>query len=122
MRKNKNTGQGTCNREFTLLEYNGRFINVSYSAVVEVSHDSNYGADADGNRGMSMDFIDDVVVSETPKVFYVNEVSGKEVEISVANLSQKNKDWLEGAIDEDAKDIDWDCIEFECPEPYRLKE
>lgn len=32
----------------------------SVTGFATFSHDANYGADADGNRGMPMDFIDDV--------------------------------------------------------------
>lgn len=40
------------------VEYEDKEYSVTGSATFV--HDSNYGADADGNRGMAMDFIEDV--------------------------------------------------------------
>ena len=45
-------------RHTFFVEYEDKEYSVTGSATF--SHDSNYGADADGNRGMPMDFIDDV--------------------------------------------------------------
>lgn len=52
---------------FNRLEGQGEAeVEKEYEADVEVTieHDSNYGADADGHRGVPMDFIDEVKVKE----------------------------------------------------------
>ncbi len=44
---------------------------MEYIAKVKVhwSYDPNYGADADGNRGVSQDSIDEVVIEEVVEIF-----------------------------------------------------
>ena len=44
--------------EFTVTLKSGKVVTAEVECTLV--HDSNYGADADGNRGMAMDFIDEI--------------------------------------------------------------
>jgi hypothetical protein len=57
------SGSWTGSREFTVELKSGKQVTAEVS--ITFSHDSNYGADADGNRGVPMDFTDDVYVCDT---------------------------------------------------------
>jgi hypothetical protein len=63
--------------------------------IVKMYNDPNYGADADGNRGMSMDFVDEVIVIEarTLKGDVLNIT--KELEDIVTNLNLSTFDLSE---------------------------
>ena len=50
------------------VKFNYRDDDCEADVIVKMYEDSNYGADADGNRGMPMDFIDEVIVIEARKV------------------------------------------------------
>lgn len=69
-----------------------------YSYTTEVSVDwhteSNWGADADGNRGIERSFVDDIILDED--VTEIDE-DGKERIIPVDKLSAKVYCTLEGA-------------------------
>ena len=45
-------------QEFTVTLSTGKNVTAEFEA--NVFTDNNYGADADGNRGMSMDFVEDI--------------------------------------------------------------
>jgi hypothetical protein len=64
-----------------------------YVAEVKVtmSHDSDYGADADGNRSVPMDFIDDIEIER------VTDEDGKEVTI---------KEYIRQAVNDRVDDAD----------------
>lgn len=51
--------------------------------LVKMYEDPNYGADADGNRGVSMDFVDEVVVIEA-----------RTIKGDVLNLTQELEDLI----------------------------
>ena len=46
--------------------YNGEKVKCYVSG--EACHDPNWGADADGNRGISMDYVDDLTIDECEDV------------------------------------------------------
>jgi hypothetical protein len=50
--------QWTGVRDFCIELRSGKFITATVSATL--IHDSNYGADADGNRGVAMTFLEDL--------------------------------------------------------------
>jgi predicted Ser/Thr protein kinase len=62
--------------------------------------ESDYGADADGNRGMSVTFVDDVIIDE------VRDIYGKKVSVT---------DEIEKVIGDLVEDMDFDANESE---PY----
>lgn len=51
--------------------------------IVKMYEDPNYGADADGNRGVSMDFVDEVIVIEA-----------RTIRGDVLNLTQELEDLI----------------------------
>lgn len=49
----------------TTVEINGDEVEVQVNGDAEIYTDSNYGADADGRRGISQDFMDDFGITVT---------------------------------------------------------
>lgn len=47
---------------------------LEFEATATVVHDSNYGADADGRRGVPMDFIDEVIISKDEKAAIIAHI------------------------------------------------
>jgi len=86
-------------------EQNKKF---SLRAHAEMSYESNYGADADGNRGMSTWFIEDVIYDE----WFIDGVSTLEIKIPIGPLN-KLKDMAE-------KYMDWEVPEAE-PEEWPIE-
>lgn len=83
------------------IEHKDREFSVEISAVLV--HDGNYGADADGNRGMPMDFIEDVTVESVAA--NDGEPVPDEVKKEVEALAEKRAD-----------DHDWEVPEPDYPE------
>jgi hypothetical protein len=52
-----------CEEVNEIMEINGVSFDVSFDRDTTISHDTNYGADADGNRGTSVYFIEEDVPS-----------------------------------------------------------
>ena len=49
------------------VKFNYRGDDCEADVIVKMYEDPNYGADADGNRGVAMDFVDEVIVIEARK-------------------------------------------------------
>jgi hypothetical protein len=62
------------NEEDIELEIDGEIYLVSFSRTTKIVTDSDYGADADGNRGESRDFVDDDEFEEV----YVKDADGND--------------------------------------------
>jgi len=82
-------------REFELELKDGRTVNVT--VTVEGSHDPDYGADADGNRGVSMWFIEDHSYEADEEL---NAEEKKEVDALVDSLVDE-EEWDFDSADED---------------------
>ena len=88
----------TLNREFTVKLASGR--EVTAEVEVKLVHDGNYGADADGNRGMAMDFLDDVYLSiPITDKSWANDENGP--------FSEAEKKEAEELLIKAAEDHDW---------------
>lgn len=70
------------------IEHNGREFEVEVSAVLV--HEADYGADADGNRGIAVDFIEDVSV-ESISAADENPISEEERK-AIETLAEKKAD------------------------------
>ena len=76
----------------TEIEVYGEIVPVRFERHFEIAYDSNYGADADGNRGMPMTFVEDdyaedIVVDGIPLIEMTPETQ------TVVN--QEIDSWLE---------------------------
>lgn len=68
-------------------------------------HDSNYGADADGNRGVSMDFIDDISFELCEEAKKLPEADQNAIFDLAEKLGDKH-DWADDIIEPDEPDYD----------------
>lgn len=75
-----------------LIDYNNKEIEIDVTAIL--FFDPNYGADADGRRGVPRTFVDDIEF---------NIVDEKEL-----NLSKEDKHEILKLAKEEAKHIEWD--------------
>lgn len=118
MRKSKKSNTATYKNDFNLFESDTRIVNVEFTANASLSHDPNYGADADGNRGIPQDFIDDMILD--PKSIEISyEYNGKEKTIKFENLSSRNQEHILEVIEQVMSDDYnvWSKLEFEVAEP-----
>ena len=69
--------------------------------VVDWDHDSNYGADADGNRGVPMDFIEIDEIIKLEAVVNAGVSSRKRVlrKFDLNKLPEKLEKWMNEALD-----------------------
>jgi len=74
-----------------IVDYNNEEIEVDVTAII--SFDPNYGADADGRRGVPRVFVDDMEF----EIFDEKEL----------NLSKEEKDEILKLAKEESKHIDW---------------
>jgi hypothetical protein len=78
-----------------VIEYDGREFYAQVSATFV--RDNNYGADADGNRGMPMDFLEDIFVeSITTEPTLDEEPISEEQKKKVSEMAEKEAeahDW-----------------------------
>lgn len=54
----------------------GRECQIEFTRVTVFSHDAHYGADADGNRGMPMDFIDEDYAEGDVLIAFIEDDDG----------------------------------------------
>lgn len=80
---------------------NGDWIMVSFTRKTAWDHDSDYGADADGHRGMPADFVEDDFYED---VMVQNEEDGPWA--SLADLPAETKAMIEKALDQWLKEND----------------
>ena len=69
-------------------------------------HDSNYGADADGNRGVPMDFIDDVYFELDEEAKKLPEAD-QTIVLDLAEKLGDKHDWTDDIIELD-DDREWE--------------
>lgn len=55
------------------------------TADIDYSHDKNYGADADGNRGVSKWFIEDIIITN------ITSKSGLDIPVKCISVKTYNK-------------------------------
>jgi hypothetical protein len=67
--------------------------------VADVTTDRNFGADADGNRGVSMDFVEDVKINSIHEIIY-NEDEATTKEINYNDLPADVQEYIEEYIGE----------------------
>jgi hypothetical protein len=80
-------------------------IEADYEATI--SHDSNYGADADGNRGIYVTFLDDIQLEELDLIY----ADGRKERVKFESLQECEQEWLLQMITEQAEaaeEDDWD--------------
>jgi hypothetical protein len=78
-----------------------KFEGIEYEGEVEIemSHDANYGADADGNRGISQWFVDEL------EVLNCYDESGMEIEVDeIPGLEKAVEDFIMDNIDDVMED------------------
>lgn len=97
-------------KEFTVTLISGKIV----TAIVEVelSYESNYGADADGNRGIGASFVENICLTMP-----IDDVSW-ELDDNGIRLNQIEKEEAERAILEMADEYDWSDFAMNSDECY----
>ncbi|MCR4300847.1 MAG: hypothetical protein NUV51_04490 [Sulfuricaulis sp.] len=93
----------------------GRECQIEFTRVTTFVHDAHYGADADGNRGVPMDFIDEDL-AEGDALIYYTDTEDDFVVVPAALRAEVDKaidayiERTEPTCDLDDEEPDWDAI------------
>ena len=75
------------------------YYEASFTRVTRISHDPDYGADADGRRGMPMDFIDEDYYEDVFVSKYIEAEDKMTEAVALGTLPEAERQAVEAALE-----------------------